>query len=53
MNLLTFRSRFGEVTYVQRLYTANGLAPDASYAASEGEVYKSPYSAVYFFYRKG
>ncbi|CAM6090334.1 unnamed protein product [Calypogeia fissa] len=43
---------FGEVTYVQRLYTEQGLAPGPSHSASPGEKFKSPYTAIYFFYKR-
>lgn len=46
-------NQFGDVTFVQRLYTEGGLAPGASYAATEGEVFKSSYKAIYFFYKSG
>ncbi|CAM6096436.1 unnamed protein product [Calypogeia fissa] len=43
---------FGEVTYVQRLYTEQGVAPGPSHSASPGEKFKSPYTAIYFFYKR-
>jgi hypothetical protein len=43
---------FDGVTYIQRLNTVGGLAPDES-GDFVGEVARVPYSADYVFYRKG
>ncbi|EFJ27203.1 hypothetical protein SELMODRAFT_412172 [Selaginella moellendorffii] len=41
---------FGGVTYVQRRSTRGGLPPQVSRAPKVGDVFLSPYSAVYWFY---
>jgi hypothetical protein len=41
---------FGGVTFIQRLNTVGGKAPDAA-GAFPGQVVRVPYTADYFFYR--
>ena len=40
---------FHRVTYIQRVNTVGGLAPD--YPGTAGEVARVPYTADYYFYR--
>lgn len=38
------------VKYIQRLSTSGGIAPTSTSGVKLGDVYKSPYSAIYAFY---
>lgn len=41
---------FGDITYIQRVNTVAGLAPHDP-GTSDGQEFRSPYTAEYFFYR--
>ncbi|KAG6554740.1 hypothetical protein Mapa_003759 [Marchantia paleacea] len=42
---------FGSTTFIQRLYTQNGLPPPNGFIAQENDVYESPYVTMYSFWR--
>jgi len=42
---------FGDITYIQRVNTVGGLAPHDPGTAN-GQEFRSPYTAEYFFYRE-
>ncbi|KAL4189644.1 hypothetical protein AMTRI_Chr08g208190 [Amborella trichopoda] len=44
------RQLFGSVKYVQRVHTSGGLSPINNQEAKVGDLYASPYTAVYWFY---
>ncbi|KAL4189643.1 hypothetical protein AMTRI_Chr08g208180 [Amborella trichopoda] len=44
------RQLFGPVKYVQRVHTSGGLSPINNQEAKVGDLYASPYTAVYWFY---
>ena len=44
------RGRFSKVTYVERVFTAGGVAPKSADAAQAGTEARVPYTATYVFY---
>ncbi|KAL3696307.1 hypothetical protein R1sor_010383 [Riccia sorocarpa] len=46
--------RFGQATYIQRLFTVGGLPPNTTSltGAVTGQYFESPYTAVYAYYTK-
>ncbi|KAG6554739.1 hypothetical protein Mapa_003758 [Marchantia paleacea] len=41
---------FGSTTFIQRLYTQHGLPPPNGFNSQKGDVYESPYAAIYTFW---